>query len=84
VNRVSVIEKEDRRETKLEDHAHVVHSSRSKDITSPKEIKEMMQLDYNEPHYGLNVRGTEQTEPAEDMRFKKILTDGIHKNAQGN
>jgi hypothetical protein len=39
VNRVPVIEKEDRRETKLEDHAHVVDSSRSKDMTSPKEIK---------------------------------------------
>ena len=84
VNCVSVNEKEDRRETKLEDRAHVVDSSRSKDMTSPKEIKEMMQLDYNELHYGHNVRGTEQTESAEDMCFNKILTEGIHKNAQGN
>ena len=84
VNCVSVNEKEDRRETKLEDHAHVVDSSRSKDMTSPKEIKEIIQLDYNELHYGRNVRGTEQTESAEDMRFNKILTEGIHKNAQGN
>jgi hypothetical protein len=44
----------------------------------------MMQLDYNELHYGRNVRGTEQTESAEDMHFNKILTEGIHKNAQGN
>ena len=84
MNCVSVNEKEDCRETKLEDNAHVVDSSRSKDMTSPKEIKEMMQLDYNELHYGRNVRGTEQTESAEDMRFNKILTEGIHKNAQGN
>ena len=42
VNRISVSEK-------------IAISSPNKDITSPREIREMMKLDYNELHYARNV-----------------------------
>ena len=56
----------------------------SKDLTSPKQVREMMELDYNEIHHSRKIRGTEQAESIEDRRFREILTRGLHKNAEGN
>lgn len=56
----------------------------SKDLTSPKQIREMMELDYSEIHHTRKIRGTEQSESIEDKRFREILTNGLHKNVNGN
>ena len=56
----------------------------SKDLTTPKQIREMMELDYTEIHHNRKIRGTEQAESMEDRRFRKILTKGLHKNADRN
>lgn len=56
----------------------------SKDLTSPKQVREMMELDYSEIHNSRKIRGTEQAESMEDRRFREILTKGLHKNADGN
>ena len=86
VNRVIVVEKEDRRATlqKNKGKGQFVSNSPSKDMTSSKEIKEMMQLDYSELNYIRTIRGTEQSECAEDRRFNQILSKGIHTNSRGN
>ena len=56
----------------------------SKDLTSPKQVREMMELDYSEIHHTRKTRGTEQSESIEDKRFREILTKGLHKNVNGN
>jgi len=56
----------------------------SKDLTTPKQICEMMELDYTEIHPSRKIRGTEQVESIEDGHFHEILTKGLHKNADGN
>ena len=56
----------------------------SKDLTTPKQIREMMELDYTEIHHSRKIRGTNQVELMEDGRFREILTKGLHKNAEGN
>ena len=56
----------------------------SKDITSPKQVREMMELDYSEVHHSCKIRGTEQVESMEDKRFRQLLTNGLHKNQYGN
>ena len=56
----------------------------SKDLTTPKQIREMMELDYTEIHHSRKIHGTEQVESMEDRRFREILTKGLHKNAEGN
>ena len=56
----------------------------SKDLTSPKQVREMMELDYSEIHHTRKMRGTEQSESIEDKRFREILTKGLHKNVNGN
>ncbi|KAL9976951.1 hypothetical protein ACROYT_G014300 [Oculina patagonica] len=60
------------------------NSMSSKDLTSPKQLREMMELNYNEIHHSRRIPGTEQAESMEDRRFNKILTKGLHKNAEGN
>lgn len=85
-NRVTVVEKEDG-SAKLQKNkgtGQFVSNSLSKDMTSPKEIKEMMQLDYSEIHYSRSIRGTEQSQSAEDRRFNQILSKGVHTNFRGN
>ena len=52
-----------------------------KDVTSPQQVREMMQLDYSELHHTRNIPGTESVE---DRRFCNILTTSIHKNQTGN
>lgn len=54
----------------------------SKDLTTPKQIHEMMELDYTEIHR--KIRRTEQAESMEDRRFREILTKGLHKKADRN
>ena len=47
------------------DHSSVsfiASNSNKKDVTSPQQVREMMELDYNELHYSRKVRGTEQVE----------------------
>ena len=56
----------------------------SKDITTPKQVREMMELDYSELHHSRKIRGTEQVESMEDKRFRQLLTNGLHKNQNGN
>ena len=56
----------------------------SKDLTTPKQIREMMELDYTKIHHSHKIRRTEQVESMEDGRFHEILTKGLHKNAAGN
>ena len=55
-----------------------------KDVTSPQQVREMMQLDYSELHYTRSIPGTEKSESVEDKRFCNILTANIHKNENGN
>ena len=56
----------------------------TKDLTSSKQVREMMELDYSEIHHSRKIRGTEQAESIEDKRFGEILTVGLHKNTIGN
>lgn len=56
----------------------------SKDVTTPQQIREMMQLDYSELHHSRTIRGTENTESVEDRRFNDLLTTSIHTNELGN
>ena len=55
-----------------------------RDVTSPQQIREMMQLDYSELYHARNIPGTEKGESAEDKRFSEILTTSIHRNELGN
>ena len=50
----------------------------TKDLTSSKQVREMMVLDHSEIH------GTEQAESIEEKHFGEILTRGLHKNTNGN
>ena len=56
----------------------------TKDLTSPKQVREMMELDYSEIHHSRKIRGAEQAESIEDKRFREMLTMGLHKNTNGN
>ena len=51
----------------------------TKDLTSPKQVREMMELDYSEIHHSGKIRGTEQAESIEDKRFREMLTMGLYK-----
>jgi len=53
-------------------------------MTSPKQVREMMELDYSEIHHSRKICGTEQTESMEDKHIREILDKGLHKNANGN
>ena len=53
-------------------------------MTSPKQVRKMMELDYSEIHHSRKICGTEQTESMEDKRFREILDKGLHKNKNGN
>ena len=55
-----------------------------KDVTSPQQVRGMMQLDYSELHYTRSIPGTEKSESVEDKRFCNTLTANIHKNENGN
>ena len=56
----------------------------TKDVTSPKQVREMMELDYSEIHHSRKIRGTEQVESIEDKRLREMLTMGLHNNTYGN
>ncbi|PFX13024.1 hypothetical protein AWC38_SpisGene22936 [Stylophora pistillata] len=55
-----------------------------KDVTSPQQVEEMMQLDYSELQYTRSIPGTERSQSVEDKRFRDTLTANIHKNEKGN
>ena len=50
----------------------------TKDLTSPKQVREMMELDYSEIHHSRKIRGTKQPESTEDKRFREMLTILAH------
>ena len=58
--------------------AVLVNKLRSKDVTSPQIIREMMELDYSELNYSRNICANEQVESIEDKRF--FLTAKMQKN----
>ena len=64
--------------------AVLVNKSRSKDVTFPQIVREMMELDYGELNYSRKICASEQVESIEDKRFCQIMTTGIHKNQLGN
>ena len=41
----------------------------TKDLTSQKQVREMMELDYSEIHHSHKICGTEQAESTDDKRF---------------
>lgn len=55
-----------------------------KDMTSPQQIHEMMQLDFGELNYSRKTPGTELVQSIEDTRFCKIMSTEIHKNRLGS
>ena len=57
---------------------------RPKDVTTPQQIREMMELDYGELFHSRKIHGTEQVQSVEDKRFCQILSTGIYKNHLGN
>ena len=61
-----------------------VGKSQTKDVTSPQQLREMMQLDYNELLHSRKIRGTEQTESVQDRRFNHILSTALRKDDRGN
>ena len=64
--------------------AFFTSKSQTKDVTSPRQLREMMELDYSELHHCRKIRGTEQTESVQDRRFSHILSTGLHKDDRGN
>lgn len=56
----------------------------TKDITSPQQVRETIQLDYSKLHYTRSIPGTEKSESVEDKRFCNTVTANIHKNEKGN
>lgn len=64
--------------------AVLVNKLRSKDVTSPQIIREMMELDYNELNYPRKICANEQVESIEDKRFFQIMNAEMHKNQLGN
>jgi len=56
----------------------------SQDITSPQQVREMMQLDYSKVYYARINTGAERSESMEDKRFRDILTTNIHKDEKLN
>ena len=65
-------------------HPFISPTLSSKDMTSPKQVREMMELDYSEIYHSRKICGTEQTEFMEDKCFREILDKGRHKNTNGN
>ena len=56
----------------------------SKDLTSPKQVRQMVKLDYSEIQNSCKILGTEQADSVEDRRFQEILAKSLHKNTDGN
>ena len=65
-------------------HPFISPTLSSNDMTSPKQVREMMELDYSEIHHTRKICGTEQTESMENKRFREILDKGLHKNSNSN
>ena len=63
---------------------HFFGKTQMKDMTSPQQIREMMQLDFSEPNYSRKTPGTELVQSIEDRRFCQIMNTEIHKNHLGN
>ena len=64
--------------------AVLVNKLRSKDVTSPQIIREIMVLAYSELNYSSKICANEQVESIKDKRFFQIMTAGMHKNQLGN
>ena len=55
-----------------------------KNVTSPQQIRRMMQLGYSELYHARKIPGNEKCESVEDKRFTSLLTTNIHRNELGN
>ena len=64
--------------------AVLVNKLRSKDVTSPQIIREMMELDHSELNYSRKMCANKQVESIEDQGFFQIMTAVMHKNQLGN
>ena len=64
--------------------AVLVNKLRSKDVTSPQVIREIMELDDGELNYSSKICANEQVASIKDKRFFQIMTAGMHKNQLGN
>ena len=62
---------------------HFFGKTQVKDMTSPQQIREMMQLDFSELNYSRKTPGTELVQSIEDRRFCQIMSTEIHKNHLG-
>ena len=51
----------------------------TKDMTTPEQLREMMELDCSELKHSRKIRGTEQTESVEDQRFLTIPETGLQR-----
>ena len=63
---------------------HFFGTTQMKDMTSPQQIREMMQLDFSELNYSCKTPGTELVESIKDRRFCQIMSTEIDKNHLGN
>ncbi|XP_032232082.2 uncharacterized protein LOC116614782 isoform X1 [Nematostella vectensis] len=61
-----------------------VRTTPSKDMTSPQQIRQMMELDYTELHHDRSKQRQGKTESREDIQFNNIMEIGLHKNENGN
>ena len=64
--------------------AVLVNKLRSKDVTSPQVIREIIELDDGELNYSSKICANEQVASIKDKRFFQIMTAGMHKNQLGN
>ena len=48
----------------------IASNCNKKNVSSPQQVREMMELDYSELHYSRKVRGTEQVELLEEQTFQ--------------
>ena len=64
--------------------AVLVNKLQSKDVTGPRIIREIMELDYSELNYSRKICANERVESIKDKRFSRIITSGMHKNQLGN
>ena len=85
VNRVTIMREELPINNRLVDiGAHFIDKSQVKDMTSPQQMREMMQLDFSELNYSGKTPGTELVQSIEDRHFCQIISSEIDKNHHGN
>lgn len=61
-----------------------LHTNIKSKETSPQQLQQMMQLDYNELTYSRRIEGTDKAESLDDKRFRELMESSIHPNENGN